>query len=110
MADRGDLADRERRIVAAVFRSGLAVSTALMAAGLVARAWESTTPGPVDLSRLEAMSPAGMLMAFGIVLLAATPAVNVVALMYIWARARQLRLALIALMVVVTLAAAVALG
>ena len=103
----------ERRSVQFLLRAGLALSGALMAAGFALQfaqgALRSQGFAPRDL--LVASLPLGeRLMGAGILVLAATPAVRVLALLLLWTRERDFRFVAVALAVIATLAAAIALG
>jgi hypothetical protein len=111
MADSVRLDDRERRIVEIVFKVGLVLSTGLMTAGLLLGfASGHAASSAVDLTHLGDMSTPGALMAVGIGILGATPAANILALIFLWVRHRQLRLIAVALSIVLILVAAVVLG
>jgi uncharacterized membrane protein len=101
-----------RHIVQWLLRIGLAISFTLMAAGFVAKlATGDHHSLSVRLFDLGARMPAGdRLMALGIVVLAATPALRVLSLVLLWAWERDTRFVVVALVVMLTLVAAVAIG
>ena len=95
-----------------MLRAGLAVSCALFLAGLamsLARGDDHTRP--VRLFALFARGDrADALMGAGVLVLAMTPALRVVLLLYLWSRERDWRFVRVAAMVVVTLGLAMMLG
>ncbi len=104
---------RERRSVQLLLRGGLALSGSLMTAGFLLQfahgALRSQGFAPRDV--LSATFPLGeRLMGAGILVLAATPAVRVLALLLLWTHERDLRFVAVALAVIATLATAIALG
>jgi uncharacterized membrane protein len=97
----------ERIIVKTIYTYGLILSMTSMTAGLLLKfITHEPSSGPADLLHLGATSIPDTLMSVGIGILAATPLVNVVALMQHWARHRNFRMAGIAATVTVTLAVA----
>jgi hypothetical protein len=110
MDDGARLENRERFIVETIFKIGLTISISLMSLGLILGGINGGTSGNVNLSHLGDMPLSAALMAVGIVILAAIPALNVLALMIFWASRQRVRLTLIALAVVATLSTAVLLG
>ncbi len=111
MDDRTALDAGERRLVELIFRIGLSISILLMTAGLII-GWVSgaSATKAVDMGHLSDASRDGALMAIGIGILATTPAANVIALMWVWARHHEIRLAMTAATVLLTLLVAVVLG
>jgi len=107
MNDRRSHEHMERIIVKTIYTYGLVLSMTSMTAGLLLKfITHDPSSGPADLVHLGAASIPDALMAVGIGILAATPLVNVVALMQHWARHRNLRMAAIAATVTLTLAVA----
>ena len=103
----------ERKSVQLLLRAGLALSGTLMTAGFALQfahdALRSQGFAPRDL--FAASLPLGeRLMGAGILVLAATPAVRVIALLLLWTRERDFRFVAVALAVIATLSAAIALG
>jgi uncharacterized membrane protein len=114
-----DLTDREqhdvvlvRHIVQWLLRIGLALSIVLMAVGLVMKFvtgdHHSASVHLFELTR--SMRTGDRLMAIGILVLAATPALRVVSLVVLWSWERDWRFVTIAFVVMLTLAAAVVIG
>ena len=103
---------RVQRFVQVLLRAGLALSVALMFAGVVAKLVSGVHRA--DAVKLFDLGGAGsvsdLLMALGVLVLAATPAVRVVALVVLWARERDWRFVGIAFAVVLTLTLAVVIG
>jgi len=102
----------DRRVVAVVLRTGLAVACALMAAGLaVILARGDRHAHVIRLFEIGGDQSAGdLLLAAGVVVLALTPAVRVLALVVLWAREGDRRFVAVALVVVAVLVAAAAIG
>ncbi len=102
----------DRRVVAMVLRTGLAVACALMAAGLtVTLARGDRHAHVVRLFEIGGDQAVGdLLLAAGVVVLALTPAVRVLALVVLWAREGDRRFVAVALVVVAVLVAAAAFG
>jgi uncharacterized membrane protein len=98
--------------VQAILRGGLAISVALMAVGVGLRLAEGRHDAPaVALFALSHPDDPGLtLIAFGILALALTPALRVFALVYLWARERDVRFVGVALFVIATLLVGVLLG
>ena len=98
--------------VQTVLRAGLALSVALMVAGSIVRLAVGRTDAPaVKLFALfDTSDPSLLLLALGIFVLALTPAMRVVALVYLWWRERDYRFVGVAMLVIVTLVASVMLG
>jgi uncharacterized membrane protein len=96
-----------------ILRTGLAVSVALMAAGVGLRFAHGREDAPAvrlfDL--VDSKADLGLtLTALGIFALALTPAFRVAALVYLWAKEKDARFVVIALVVLATLGVSVALG
>lgn len=102
----------ERRIVPVILRGGLVLAAGLMAAGFVAALVGGTHQAPAirvgDL--FGNLSLSNRLIGFGVVVLAATPAARVLALLVLWAREGDRRFMVVAFVVVVVLTAGVVLG
>jgi uncharacterized membrane protein len=111
MASQDHSEPTERRIVATTFKWGLSISSAAMLGGMIL-GWVTgeTATGSIDFTRLGDLSVAQTSMAIGIAVLAVMPVVNVVALVGLWTRHRQFRLAAVGLTVITTLVLAVILG
>jgi uncharacterized membrane protein len=103
----------ERRDVQLLLRIGLGTGAVLMAAGLVAALVSGPMPGLLlqtgGLWHRDAALPV-RLCAIGILVLAGTPAVRVIALIVLWVRERDWRYAAVAVTVAAVLTLAVALG
>jgi uncharacterized membrane protein len=101
-----------RRIVQWLLRLGLAISFALMASGFVMKLatgdHRSVSVRLFELNR--SMRTGDRLMALGILVLAATPAFRVLSLVVLWAWERDWRFVAVALVVMLTLVAAVVIG
>jgi uncharacterized membrane protein len=121
VVERGDpdLTDREqhdvllvRHIVQWLLRVGLATSIILMAVGFVLKlATGDQRSVSVRLFELnQSMRTGDRLMAIGILVLAATPAFRVLSLVVLWSWERDWRFVAIALVVMLTLTAAVVIG
>lgn len=111
MDERSVLDRSEHRIVVITFRIGLVLSFAVFVIGLLA--WVvsgSPEVGAVDLARLDDLSNPATWMGIGIIALAATPVLNVLALLLLWIGRRQIRLALIAAAVLSMVVVAIVLG
>jgi len=103
----------ERQSVQRLLRGGVWTSGALMAAGfLLQLAQGSLSLGAFAPRALfsSALPLGERLMGAGILVLAATPAARVVALLVLWANERDWRFVAVSLAVIATLAAAIALG
>lgn len=101
-----------RDVISWVLRVGLAVATLLLLAGIVTRvvSGDATMPA-LDLGALlPPRSPADGLLAAGVLVLAATPFVRVLALAGVWARARDWRFVATAGIVLALLVTATLLG
>lgn len=111
---RVDAPKTEAKLVKWLLRIGLAASTLLMAAGLVVQlASEARLTIPVRLFEVASPAPLPLgerLMAIGIVVLAFTPALRVVALLGLWLQERDYRFAAVAVAVVLTLVLAIVVG
>ncbi len=107
-----DEVHRVQHVVQVLLRSGLAVAVVLMAAGLSLKVISGSRQavGTKLFSIGSGVSGADTVMALGVLVLAATPAVRVVALVVLWTRERDWRFVGVASAVVVTLGAAVVLG
>lgn len=100
-----------QRFVQILLRAGLAGAVVLMAVGLALKlAAHDHVAGAVPLFALTSGSRADAIMALGVLLLAATPALRVLALVALWARERDWKFVGVALVVVVTLGAAIVVG
>lgn len=101
-----------RRLIQALLRSGLALAFVLMAVGLTVKLFEAGDAAPaVRLFALHQDAEAGdTLMALGILVLALTPAIRVLALIVLWSRERDWRYVAVAVAVLVVLLVAVAVG
>lgn len=110
MGDQNALDARERRLLEVTYRTGLSISFLMMVGGLVLRWLTGEDTIGVGQGLLGGASASGVLMRAGIGVLAATPAVNVALLLFLWARTRKVRLALTAATVLLTLMLAVFLG
>ena len=121
LGERGDpaLSGREQHDVALVrhvvqwlLRIGLAILFVLMTVGFVTKlATGDQHSASVRLFELgRSMRTGDRLMAVGILVLAATPALRVVSLVVLWAWERDWRFVTVALVVVMTLASAIVIG
>jgi uncharacterized membrane protein len=101
----------EHRPIQGVLRGGLALSVLAMAAGLVVRAASGRTDAPaLSLFHLFDGDLGLSLCGLGVLVLALTPALRVLVLLALWVREKDFRFVLVALVVLATLGAAVALG
>jgi uncharacterized membrane protein len=98
--------------IQAILRGGLVVSLSLMAIGVVLHlaTGDGSAPSAPLFGLPRIVNRADSLLALGVLVLAATPAVRVVALLVFWLRAKDLRFAAVAFAVILTLLVAVALG
>ena len=105
--------DRLHKRVQLVLRAGLVTSVVLMVAGLVLRFARGENDAPA-VGLLDLFTRGGdtglVLTALGILVLALTPALRVLALISVWWRERDYRFVGVALMVLATLIASVLLG
>jgi len=104
---------RERKSVQLLLRAGLGLAVLLMSAGLAAELLRGQLSGEsLQLRELaSSAAPIGQrLMGLGILVLALTPAVRVLALLVLWTQERDWRFVAVALAVIATLGAATALG
>ncbi len=101
-----------RHIVQWLLRIGLGIAFVLMASGLVVKfATGDSRALAVRLFELDRSMPTGdRLMAIGILVLAATPALRVVSLVGLWAWERDWRFVGVAFVVMATLAVALVIG
>lgn len=101
-----------RRFIQLVLRGGLVISFTLMLAGLAVKAVEGSDQAPATpLFSLGTEGDAGdIIMAVGILVLAATPAIRVFSLIVLWAREKDWHYTAVAVAVLVVLVAAAALG
>ncbi len=101
-----------QQIVQWLLRGGLAVSVVLMAVGLVMNLAAGTDRSDgVEMFALGAATTAGdTVMAVGVLVLAATPALRVFALVVLWALERDWRFVGVAVSVVAALCVAVLVG
>ncbi len=106
------LSDRLHASVQAILRGGLAIAVVCMAAGVVVRLAGGRHDAPaVRLFEIARAEDAGLgLIAVGILVLALTPALRVVALLWLWSKERDRRFVAIALFVVAMLVVSVMLG
>jgi uncharacterized membrane protein len=94
-----------------VVRAGMAVALLLMAVGLVVRAIEGGAAHAVRFTDLlSAPTPGDQLLMAGVLVLALTPAAQVVALLLSWLRLRDYRYSAVAAVVVGLIALSVLLG
>lgn len=95
-----------------LLRAGLALSFVLFAAGMAVKLAGGASDAPaVKLFHLSSASDGGdLLMALGVLVLAATPAMRVVALIILWAQQRDRRYVGVAIAVLVVLIVAVVVG
>lgn len=102
----------EEKVVAVILRVGLAAAAPLMAVGLVIKLVEGDLMAhALTLSSfLHPVDVGDEVMAWGVLLLAATPAATVVSLGVIWAAQRQWRSTLTALVVTAILVVAALAG
>ena len=108
----GDASDRLHQHVQTILRGGLALSVLLMASGVTLRLSRGLDDAPaVRLFAIgDASDPGLALTAVGILALAMTPALRVIALIFLWWREKDARFVGIALLVLATLILAVLLG
>lgn len=103
----------DRKSVQFLLRSGLAVAVLLMAVGVLIKCvtgnWETPEVRLFELFHAP-LSPGDRIMGIGILALAATPAFRVIALLILWTRERDWKFVITALIVMLTLALAIALG
>jgi uncharacterized membrane protein len=99
-------------VIAAILRGGLVVSALLLGAALVAElvSGERRTPAVKMFHLGSAPTVADLLGAIGLLVLALTPVVRVLSLVYLWTRERDWRYVLVSVTVVIVLGAAIALG
>ena len=110
---RGDAPKAEGLLVQRLLRTGLALSVVLMGAGLVMQLSSGARLShPVRMFEIaHAQVSAGeRVMAIGILVLAFTPVLRVLALIALWVKERDWRFVAVALTVAVVLALAIALG
>ncbi len=102
----------DRRVISTLLRTGLAVSCALMAAGLAVTLLHGDRHAAVvRLFDVGGNHPLGdRLLAIGVVVLALTPAMRVVALVVLWAREGDRRFVVVGLVVTAVLVAAAVIG
>ena len=103
---------RVQRIVQLLLRVGLALSVVLMFIGLVMKIASGSrqSTGVKMFSLAASGSTPDLVMAVGILVLAATPAFRVVALLVLWSSERDWRFVGVAAAVMITLSLAVVLG
>ncbi len=102
--------DPSLRVPQLVMRVGLAVAFALMVVGIV---WHLIAGAPIEPMRLRALGDAdaaAQVLTAGVLVLAVTPAVQLVVLAVDWWRRGDRRYALVAVAVLVVLAGGVLLG
>ncbi len=103
---------RDARHIAAILRAGLVASLAALVLAIVVAARhlpvEEARMAPSDMS--FARSPSPTLAMLGLLVLGATPALRVLALVVLWARERDRRFALTAAVVAAVLALSAVLG
>ena len=104
--------DSVRRFIQLVLRGGLAVAFTLMLVGLAVKAVEGHADAPATpLFSLGSANDAGdIIMGVGILVLAVTPAIRVFSLIVLWAREKDWHFTGIAVVVLVVLIAAAAIG
>lgn len=102
----------EEKVVALILRVGLVAATTLMAVGLVIKLVEGDlVPHSLTLSSLlHPIDGGDEVMAWGVLLLAATPTATVVSLGVIWGSRREWRSTLTAVAVTAILVAAALAG
>lgn len=110
--DAPDAGAASRRTVHRVLVTGLGLSAALMVVGLACKlvAGDHVDATAQFGSAGPAASLGDRLMTVGVVVLAATPAIRVVMLVWWWARERDWRFVLVAVAVIASLALGVAAG
>jgi uncharacterized membrane protein len=103
--------DRLHRSVQTILRGGLGLSVLLMATGIVVRLAGGRHDAPaVKLFAIGGGDVGLTLIAVGILVLALTPLMRVLALLTLWARERDARFVAVALFVIATLTVSVLLG
>jgi uncharacterized membrane protein len=104
----------DRKYVQFLLRTGLVIATLLMAVGVAMKAsageWSTPDVRLFDLFRSSGISSGDRVMATGILVLAATPAFRVIALLLLWIRERDWKFVAVAAIVMVTLGLAIAMG
>lgn len=102
----------EEKVVAVILRVGLMAAAALMAVGLVIKLVEGdlVAHSLTFSSLLHPLDGGDEVMAWGVLLLAATPAATVISLGVIWAAQREWRSMLTALVVTAILVVAALVG
>lgn len=110
-ADQAEI-HRVQRIVQVLLRSGLAAAVVLMAVGVTGKVITGVHAAPaVKLFALgDAPSWPDFCMALGVLVLAATPALRVLALVVLWSRERDWHFVAVACVVVMTLTLAILVG
>lgn len=102
---------RARRRLRTVVRAGLALAAVLMSAGFVVAALAggrlARDPAASDVPRPESIE---WLLTLGVLVLVASPALQVLGLAVVWIRERDWKYVVAAVLVLGTLGAAVALG
>ncbi len=102
----------DRRVVSVLLRTGLALASALIAAGLAVKLLRGDHQAVVvrlfDIGGTRALGD--RLLASGVAVLALTPATRVLALVVLWAREGDRRFVVVALVVIAVLIAAAAIG
>lgn len=111
-ADTADEIHHVQRVIEWLLRGGLIIAVVLMAIGLGIKIASGADRSPaVKLFSISSAASTGdQLMAIGVLVLAATPAMRVLALLWIWARERDWRFVGVSCAVVVTLAVSVIVG
>jgi uncharacterized membrane protein len=112
-AERSQAPARERKSIQFVLRGGLALAVISMAIGFASELVQrDLVSRPLAIAAIfSSGAPAGdRFMGLGILLLALTPAVRVIALLILWTQEKDWRFAGVALAVIATLGAAIALG
>jgi uncharacterized membrane protein len=103
----------ERRDVQLLLRVGLGTAAVLMAIGLLAALSSGPLPSPPfqlhEVWRRD-VALSVRLCGLGVLVLSATPAVRVIALIVLWIRERDWRYAAVAITVAMVLALSIALG
>lgn len=107
-----DVERGSRTLIAWVLRAGLGAATALMVAGVATKLLTGDTGSPrLTAAELWSSPSTGdLLLGAGVLVLAATPFVRVLALAAIWARMRDWRFVTVAAVVLALLALAATLG
>jgi uncharacterized membrane protein len=103
----------DRKVVQFLLRFGLGLSVLMMLTGLViSLSSGETTATPVEMKSLfgAGLTFGNRLMGTGVLLLALTPVLRVLMLIYLWYREKDWKFAIIALIVFATLMVSISLG